>query len=488
VIEIDGASNNGVEQVRELRQNAGLRPARSRFKIYYIDEVHMLTTGAFNALLKTLEEPPGHVKFLFATTEPGKIPITVLSRCQRYDLAGISPESIARTLESVCRAEGIDAEPEAVAIVARRASGSMRDALSLLEPLLAMGLKSITGDDVRRSLGLASDERLIGILEGIADHEAGRVLTELDAALSGGVQPGEVLAGVSELARDVMVGGAGGAATLMGVSPAHRGRIQAISTRWSLDSVLAALEIFSQARLRLRGSAQPRLVVELTLVRAARLENMVDIGSLLQQIERLAGDAPSGPTSGSKSGARDGGYRRPDTAIAVAPESANGGRVKPVVRSAPTSVVATGPTSGARSDLADGRAEIAGIRRAWGEVLERLDAEMRGRFSKVEVDEFEPPALVFLGTSYNWLIDTLDRPELLMKIETLFEQVIGQRPSVRFRRRESVASPRRIERHEEICADPLVAKVIELFEARPVQIEAADALDDVAGSGETSEC
>jgi DNA polymerase-3 subunit gamma/tau len=144
VIEIDGASNNGVEQVRELRQNVALRPSRARYKIYYIDEVHMLSTGAFNALLKTLEEPPPHVKFLFATTEPNKIPITVLSRCQRYDFAGITPESIVSSLGEICRRESVEAEPEALQVVARRAGGSMRDAQSLLEQLLASGSPKLT--------------------------------------------------------------------------------------------------------------------------------------------------------------------------------------------------------------------------------------------------------------------------------------------------------------------------------------------------------
>src|SRR5438105_4279192 len=132
VIEIDGASNNGVEQVRELRQNAPLRPSRARFKIYYIDEVHMLSTGAFNALLKTLEEPPPHVKFFFATTEPNKIPITVLSRCQRYDFAGITPEVIAKALAEICAQERVEADPEALQAVARRPAGLLRGAQSML--------------------------------------------------------------------------------------------------------------------------------------------------------------------------------------------------------------------------------------------------------------------------------------------------------------------------------------------------------------------
>src|SRR6478609_3783065 len=125
VIEIDGASNNGVEAVRELRQNAGLRPSRARFKIYYIDEVHMLSTGAFNALLKTLEEPPEHVKFFFATTEANKLPITVLSRCQRFEFAGIAPEQIVETLSEICTRENVQADRDALGAVARRAAGSM---------------------------------------------------------------------------------------------------------------------------------------------------------------------------------------------------------------------------------------------------------------------------------------------------------------------------------------------------------------------------
>ena len=159
VIEIDGASNNGVEAVRELRQNAGLRPSRTRFKIYYIDEVHMLSTGAFNALLKTLEEPPEHVKFFFATTEPNKIPITVLSRCQRFDFAGIAPDQIAETLAEICEIEQVEADPEALQAVARRASGSMRDAQSLLEQLLSVGDRRLTAELVHRSLGMAPDDR-----------------------------------------------------------------------------------------------------------------------------------------------------------------------------------------------------------------------------------------------------------------------------------------------------------------------------------------
>jgi DNA polymerase III subunit gamma/tau len=219
VIEIDGASNNGVEQVRELRQNAALRPSRARFKIYYIDEVHMLSTGAFNALLKTLEEPPAHVKFLFATTEPNKIPITVLSRCQRYDFAGITPETIAGTLREICQREHVEAEPEALQIVARRAAGSLRDAQSLLDRLLASGAPLLSVEVVHGLLGTPSDERLLAMIEAMADHQPAAALRLLEESASQGVQPAELLGGLIDYVRDAMVLVLGAESTLLAVSP-----------------------------------------------------------------------------------------------------------------------------------------------------------------------------------------------------------------------------------------------------------------------------
>ncbi|MEE2825872.1 MAG: DNA polymerase III subunit gamma/tau, partial [Planctomycetota bacterium] len=137
VLEFDGASNRGIEEIRQLRANANVRPSRSRYKIYIIDEVHMLTREAFNALLKTLEEPPEHVKFIFCTTEPQKIPVTILSRCQRFDFSPVHTTEITQRLEEICRHEQIEADPAALALLARRANGSMRDSQSLLEQLFS---------------------------------------------------------------------------------------------------------------------------------------------------------------------------------------------------------------------------------------------------------------------------------------------------------------------------------------------------------------
>ena len=241
VIEIDGASNNGVEAVRELRQNAGLRPSRARFKIYYIDEVHMLSTGAFNALLKTLEEPPEHVKFFFATTEANKIPITVLSRCQRYDLAGIAPEQIATTLAEICVKENVKVDADAIAVVARRANGSMRDAQSLLEQLLASGGDRLTVEAVHALLGTATDERMLELLDALSNRDPQSALLLLDQAVNSGVQPTDLLNGSLEFLRDAMVLSVGATGPLLATTPKQIPRLKAVVERWGTDSLLAAL-------------------------------------------------------------------------------------------------------------------------------------------------------------------------------------------------------------------------------------------------------
>src|SRR4051794_39221833 len=193
VLEIDGASNNGVDDVRDIRGNVQYRPQRARFKIYIIDEVHMLTKGAFNALLKTLEEPPPHVKFIFATTEVEKVPITILSRCQRFDFAGIALPRIVERLKLIVEKEGLQADPEALELVARRAGGSMRDAQSLLDQLLAFGGDRLTSDQVHHLLGTAGDERVIGLADAVIECDAKKALELLDEACTGGLQLGELV-------------------------------------------------------------------------------------------------------------------------------------------------------------------------------------------------------------------------------------------------------------------------------------------------------
>src|SRR3954453_11992190 len=193
VLEIDGASNRGIEEIRELRETVKYVPATSKYKIYIIDEVHMLTKEAFNALLKTLEEPPEHVKFMFATTEPEKILLTILSRCQRFDLRRIPAALIVKHLAQIAAAEGVKVEHEALQILASRAAGSMRDSQSLLEQLLALGHERITSSDVNNLLGIAPAERLSGLVKHLVARDAAAALAELESTIQCGVEVGLLL-------------------------------------------------------------------------------------------------------------------------------------------------------------------------------------------------------------------------------------------------------------------------------------------------------
>src|SRR5688572_5407431 len=184
VIEIDAASNTGVDNVRDLISNAQFRPARSRFKVYIIDEVHMLSKSAFNALLKTLEEPPEHVKFILATTEAEKVLPTILSRCQRYDFRNIPTREIAAHLKDICKKEKIKAEDDALLLVARAGAGSMRDALSLLDRLLSLGEKDLTVEMIEQLLGLPKSQLIFELAQSIGEGDVKQALKRADGLIN----------------------------------------------------------------------------------------------------------------------------------------------------------------------------------------------------------------------------------------------------------------------------------------------------------------
>ncbi|MDW8078019.1 MAG: DNA polymerase III subunit gamma/tau [Thermoguttaceae bacterium] len=293
VLEIDGASNRGIEEVRALRQNATLRPSRARFKIYIIDEVHMLTREAFNALLKTLEEPPPHVKFIFCTTEPTKIPPTILSRCQRFDFAGISAASICRRLGQIVEAEGIPAEEAALEIIARRAGGSMRDAQSLLEQVLAFGGGAVTKSVVRDLLGLGPEEIVGNLAELIAEGEVAKVLQAFAKALDQGIDLAVLMEQLACYYRDMLVVAAGcGPELLLFSSPEEIPRLKKLADRYGIDTVLAAFQILDHTLARMKYSFHPRLVAEAGLARLARLNSLLELGSLLARLEAEKQIAP----------------------------------------------------------------------------------------------------------------------------------------------------------------------------------------------------
>ncbi|MSQ93592.1 MAG: DNA polymerase III subunit gamma/tau [Gemmataceae bacterium] len=293
VLEIDGASNNGVDNIRELRANVNFRPSRSRYKIYIIDEVHMLSTGAFNALLKTLEEPPAHVKFIFATTEVQKVPITILSRCQRFDFGGISITRILDRLKDIVKSEGMQADDEALETIARRAGGSMRDAQSLLDQLLAFSGKKLTVDTLHQLLGTAHEEHVTALAGAVLAKDAKKVLELLNDIANQGQQVGELLDQLVEYWRDLMiVNSAGIEGQSVSVSSARRETLQQHARTPSLDTILAGMDILVTAKSRMRNSSHARALVEMALVRMCQLDDLLSISQIAQWLAK-EGAAPA---------------------------------------------------------------------------------------------------------------------------------------------------------------------------------------------------
>jgi len=319
VLEIDGASNRRIDDIRLLRSNVGVKSMRARYKVYIIDEVHMLTNEAFNALLKTLEEPPANVKFVFCTTEPNKVPDTILSRCQRFDFAAIDTQKIVERLHEIATAEGYTVEPAALELVARRAGGSMRDSQSLFDQLLAFGDKSITAKDVHRLLGTASDERLIDLAESIIHRQPARVLELFDQALVEGVQLGELVDQLLNYQRDLMVIAAGAESTpLQGVAPTNRTALAEQARRWGLPTVIAALQILAETKTRMQRSGHGRALAELALVRLTLLEEVMDLATL---VDGLRGAPTASSGSGSKASTPAPPHPRQAAAPRTTPES-----------------------------------------------------------------------------------------------------------------------------------------------------------------------
>ncbi len=287
VIEIDGASNNKVDEARDIRQNVGFRPARSRYKIYIIDEVHMLTPGAFNALLKTLEEPPEHVKFILATTEVQKIPITILSRCQRFDFANVGPDKIFEQLKRVVTGEGREADDDALRLIARRAGGSMRDSQSLLDQVLAAGTGKLTVEHVSAVLGTPNDERVSRLAAAILAGDAKTALNLIASWSEQGLQIGEFIDHLIGYWRALLLVNCGGPdlREVPVATPAQREAILALAGKISLDTILAGLDVWTTTRGRLRDIPHAQVLLEMAVVRLCRLGELLSVGQLLHAIQ-----------------------------------------------------------------------------------------------------------------------------------------------------------------------------------------------------------
>ena len=293
VIEIDAASYTGVDNVREIIANAQFHPSHSRFKIYIIDEVHMLSKNSFNALLKTLEEPPEHVKFILATTEPEKVLPTILSRCQRYDFRNISTREIAEHLRQICKQEKIKADEEALLLIAKSGCGSMRDALSLLDRLLSVGEKQLTVELIEQMLGMPKSQVLFDLVQAVGAGDVKQLLQLADAQIKSGMSPDTLVGGLIDHLRNLLIlRTCGPDSELVEVPGVAMEELAAQANQFDAVTLSQDIAILEELRRSLRSSGAGRALLDATLVRLALAGQFTSVDELLGRVNG-AGAAPS---------------------------------------------------------------------------------------------------------------------------------------------------------------------------------------------------
>ena len=404
VLEIDGASNNGVEQVRELRENVRFLPAHGKFRIYLIDEVHMLSTPAFNALLKTLEEPPAHVKFLFATTEAHKLPATIISRCQRFDLQPIRDEVAAAHLLVIAKQEKVSLDPAAAEVIARAAEGGMRDAESMLDQVVSFCGDKVSEADVLSIFGFTSAAEVAALAGHILSGDAAAALDLVAEQADQGKDLGRLLSDLVALGRDLLVSEATGRET-----PGRRGELIApLRGRYTPRKLTELLEILSAAEAGLRYSPDKKLPLEIAALKAIQLLHTADLDEVLDALTLL----------------RDGSPARP-AARAVAPKV-----VVPAVAK-PAAPAPAAPAAKASAPAAPARAPAAVSERdAWrqimAEITERHPLRSAWLDEAQEIAESDGVLRVIFPADKSKLINTPLVAELTPMIEELWRRLTGR--------------------------------------------------------------
>ena len=284
VLEIDGASNNGVEQVRDLRDNVRYAPAKGRYKIYIIDEVHMLSTAAFNALLKTLEEPPAHVKFIFATTEVHKLPATILSRCQRFDLRRIPEPQIRAHLAYICGLEKVEAEPGALDAIARYAEGGLRDAESALDQAIGFYGDRVSEADVLTLFGLTGFAPVAGLARALATGDVAAVLKASRELAGAGKDLGKLSQDLLAFFRNLVIFQVSPTALEADLSAAEKAVLAEMAPQISRSAALGILDELSQLESRLRYALAKDVVFEVALIQISQLKERVSLESILETL------------------------------------------------------------------------------------------------------------------------------------------------------------------------------------------------------------
>lgn len=450
IVEIDAASNNGVDDVRELRENVKYPPSKAKFKVYIIDEVHMLSQGAFNALLKTLEEPPGYVVFILATTEPQKIPATILSRCQRYDFKRIPAEILMDHLAAICSSLEIEPEEKALSLIVRNADGAVRDALSILDQCVSFTDGSLTYDDVVGTLGLTTEHWLFSIVDGVIDGNASHVMRMVNDMVNDGKNLGHFIKSLTGHYRNLMLSKSGADLKyIMDSTDESIEQTSAQSDKLTMSEILRSIDVLTKLEAQSRWATQSRTHLEMTLVKLMQPETDQTLEGLVSRLEKLEKAMETGQVVVSQASPRqvsasrqDSGKKieqasQPDKSLAsvkVTPTAQADG-VKTEPQKANESLTASKPSENIESEVASDNYEavdlsFADIQSRWGQVLELV------RKTKIQVQAFliegTPVALngatlmIAFKDGYAFHMDMVEREENRKIVESAIEKVFHQ--------------------------------------------------------------
>jgi len=447
VQEIDGASNNSVEDVRRLQESLPYRPQRDRYKIVIVDEVHMLSAGAFNAFLKTLEEPPDHVKFIFATTESHKVPVTIRSRCQQYDFRLIPHRLIAERVRSILDAETLSADDEAISVVAREAAGSMRDALTLLDQLVAISDDRITADTVAASLGIAAREALYDVARAVLEGDGAGVVGAIDGLADKSVDMQHFARQLLQLVRDLVVLklGAGDPAEWV---PEEREAAEALINDIDILELQRAFRATSIVMDEMAQSPNPKLMLEMGLVRVATRPPLQSVSELLARLEGLQGNpgaagGPSGSPRPRKTNpkpaprpAKPKAEAKPEPKAEATPEAKPEPESKPQEPDQPI-MPATKHSGGFHTSSGE---VLTPIRRAalqeWEELVGTLEQQQPALAAVLEhgiPKAVGPDRIVLSFKDGSFYGRQAESPESIAAIVRIAEQQLGARPEIEIR-------------------------------------------------------
>ena len=452
VIEIDGASNRGIEHIRELRETVKYAPVGGKNKVYVIDEVHMLTNEAFNALLKTLEEPPPHVIFIFATTEPQKIPATIHSRCQRYSFKRIALHEIAAKLREITDKEGIKVSDQGLAMIARAAEGSMRDSQSLLDQAVSYSGMEIRNEDLQAILGAIGQETLRSLADGLLARDSAGLLKQIDSLLEQGQDLRQLTAGVVEHIRNLIVSLiAKEPGKIVELPAADLDALKQQATGTDAERLIMLFDSLSRTLDEMRWSPHQRFTLEVGLVKACSLAPLRPLGEVLERMRAL--EARLG-TGGMSDNSRSEAVRERASGYAAS---------HPV------------PTSGARSGPSAGHSD------SWGKILAALKQRKPNLGSALQnsrVVESTDEALVIGIKGSSFQVELADKTESRDMIEQLAAEVLGKRVQITFRLlatetkpEPKSAAPKKTSSGEQ---DPFVQEALSIFNGKIVEPESQE--------------